>query len=223
MAKSKYENFEFRTISRSQIKNAEYNPRFMGEKEKKRLRAAIKENGLVSALTWNQRTGNLVGGHQRLSQLDALEKNSNYDLTVCVIDVDERQEAKLNVQLNNPSMQGEWDIDKLFEMTETFDLSMDDMGFSATDAAYLFDGDEKFVDLFETPEATTEKNKLQQIKDGRKEAAKNYKNDQRADFMLMVVFKDADERAAFMRRIHVPNYERYVTVDQVERLAAQDT
>ena len=52
MAKSKYENFEMRTISRSQIKNAEYNPRFMGEKEKKRLRAAIKENGLVSALTW---------------------------------------------------------------------------------------------------------------------------------------------------------------------------
>jgi hypothetical protein len=218
MAKSKYENFEFRTISRSQIKNAEYNPRFMGEKEKKRLRAAIKENGLVSALTWNQRTGNLVGGHQRLSQLDALEKNGDYDLTVCVIDVDERQEAKLNVQLNNPSMQGEWDVDKLFEMTQEFDLSMDDMGFSATDAAYLFDGDEKFVDLFETPEATTEKEKLKQIKQGRKEAAKKYENDQRADFMLMVVFKDAAERADFMRRIHVPNYEQYVTVDQVNRL-----
>ena len=215
MAKSKYENFEMRTISRSQIKNAEYNPRFIGEKEKKRLRA---ENGLVSALTWNQRTGNLVGGHQRLSQLDALEKNGNYDLTVCVIDVDERQEAKLNVQLNNPSMQGEWDLDKLFEMTETFDLSMDDMGFSASDAAYLFDGDEKFVDLFETPEAQAEKNKLAQIKEGRKTAAKNYKDDQRADFMTVVVFKDATERADFMKQIHVPVHEQYVTADQVYRL-----
>lgn len=218
MAKSKYENFEMRTISRSQIKNAEYNPRFIGEKEKKRLRAAIKENGLVSALTWNQRTGNLVGGHQRLSQLDALEKNGNYDLTVCVIDVDERQEAKLNVQLNNPSMQGEWDLDKLFEMTEAFDLSMDDMGFSASDAAYLFDGDEKIVDLFETPEAQTEKNKLAQIKEGRKTAAKNYKDDQRADFMTVVVFKDAIERADFMKQIHVPVHEQYVTADQVYRL-----
>lgn len=218
MAKSKYENFEMRTISRSQIKNAEYNPRFIGEKEKKRLRAAIKENGLVSALTWNQRTGNLVGGHQRLSQLDALEKNGNYELTVCVIDVDERQEAKLNVQLNNPSMQGEWDLDKLFEMTETFDLSMDDMGFSASDAAYLFDGDEKFVDLFETPEAQTEKNKLAQIKEGRKIATKNYKDDQRADFMTVVVFKDAAERADFMKQIHVPVHEQYVTADQVYRL-----
>ena len=221
MAKSKYQNFEMQTINRKAIKNAEYNPRFMGEKEKKRLRKAIQENGLVSALTWNKRTGNLVGGHQRLSQLDALEKNDNYELTVCVIDVDERQEAKLNVQLNNPSMQGEWDVGKLFEMTETFDLSMDDMGFSATEAAYLFDGDEKFVDLFETPEATTEKEKLKQIKQGRKEAAQNYKNDQRADFMLMVVFKDAAERADFMRRIHVPGYEQYVTADQVYRLSEE--
>lgn len=219
MAKSKYENFEMRTISRSQIKNAEYNPRVIGEKEKKRLRAAIKENGLVSALTWNQRTGNLVGGHQRLSQLDALEKNGNYELTVCVIDVDERQEAKLNVQLNNPSMQGEWDLDKLFEMTEAFDLSMDDMGFSASDAAVLFDGDEKFLDLFETPEARTEKDKLTQIKEGRKEAAKNYKDNQRADFMVVVVFKDSDERAEFMKRIHVQPYEEYVTADQVYRLS----
>ena len=218
MAKSKFENFEVETIHRSRIKNAEYNPRYMGEREKKRLRAALKENGLVSALTWNKRTGNLVGGHQRLEQLDALEKNEDYELTVCVVDVDEKQEAKLNVQLNNPSMQGEWDVDKLYEMTQDFDLSMEDMGFSSTDAAYLFDGDEKFVDLFETPEAQEEKGKLKQIKEARQGMSTEYKNEQRADFMLMVVFKDAEERADFMRRIHVPGYEQYVTVEQIERI-----
>ena len=218
MAKSKFENFEMQTVHRSQIKNAEYNPRFMGEKEKKRLRAALKENGLVSALTWNKRTGNLVGGHQRLEQLDALEKNADYDLTVCVIDVDEKQEAKLNVQLNNPSMQGEWDVGKLFEITQDFDLSMEDMGFTSTDAAYLFDGDEKFVELFETPEAQEEKGKLKQIKEERKGMTKEYKNDQRTDFMVVVVFEDAAQRADFMRRIHVPSYEQYVTLEQIERI-----
>lgn len=218
MAKSKYENFEMQTIHRSLIKNADYNPRFMGEKEKKRLRASLKDDGLVSALTWNKRTGNLVGGHQRLEQLDALEKSDDYELTVCVIDVDERQEAKLNVKLNNPSMQGEWDVGKLYEMTEDFDLSMEDMGFSEVDAAYLFDGDERFTDLFETPEATTEKEKLKQIKEARSTMKQEYENDQRADFMVVVVFKDAAERADFMRRIHVPGYEQYVTVDQVYRL-----
>lgn len=223
MAKSKFQSFEMETINRSQIRNAEYNPRYMGEKEKKRLRKAIKENGLVSALTWNKRTGNLVGGHQRLTQLDALEKSNDYELTVCVIDVDEKQEAKLNVQLNNPSMQGEWDVGKLFEMTETFDLSMDDMGFSDTDAALLFDGDERFVELFETPEATQEKEKLTQIKRQRQEIDEQYKKDNRVDFMVMVVFKDSAERADFMRRIHVPNYEQYVTADQVYRLLEPNT
>lgn len=218
MAKSKYENFEMQTVHRSQIKNAEYNPRFMGEKEKKRLKAALKENGLVSALTWNKRTGNLVGGHQRLEQLDSLEKNEDYELTVCVIDVDEKQEAKLNVQLNNPSMQGDWDVEKLFEITQDFDLSMEEMGFTSTDAAYLFDGDEKFVELFETPEAQEEKGKLKKIKEDRQGMGAKYKEEQRADFMLMVVFQDAKERADFMRRIHVPGYEQYVTVEQLERI-----
>lgn len=218
MAKSKFENFEMETIHRSLIKNADYNPRYMGDKEKKRLRNALKENGLVSALTWNRRTGNLVGGHQRLEQLDSLEKSADYELTVCVIDVDEKQEAKLNVQLNNPSMQGEWDVEKLFEMTEEFDLSMEDMGFSNTDAAYLFDGDERFVELFETPEVTEEKEKLKQIKEARQGMSGEYKNEQRADFMVVVVFQDAKERADFMRRIHVPGYEQYVTVEQIERI-----
>lgn len=73
--KTKYQSFDTETINRSMIKNAEYNPRIMDEKAKKRLKNTIRTHGIVSALTWNKRTGNLVGGHQRLEQLDALEKN----------------------------------------------------------------------------------------------------------------------------------------------------
>ena len=88
MAKSKYQAYETDTISRDMIKNAPYNPRIMDEGAKKRLKRNIAKHGLVSALTWNKRTGNLVGGHQRLEQLDALEKSKDYELTVCVVDVD---------------------------------------------------------------------------------------------------------------------------------------
>lgn len=62
MAKSKYQSYDTETISRDMIKNAPYNPRIMDEKAKKRLRANIAKHGLVAALTWNKRTGNLVGG-----------------------------------------------------------------------------------------------------------------------------------------------------------------
>lgn len=66
MAKSKYQAYDTETINRSDIKNAPYNPRIMDVKAKKRLKANIAKHGLVAALTWNKRTGNLVGGHQRL-------------------------------------------------------------------------------------------------------------------------------------------------------------
>lgn len=65
MAKSKYQNYDTETISRDMIKNAPYNPRIIDKEAKRRLRKNIAKHGLVSALTWNKRTGNLVGGHQR--------------------------------------------------------------------------------------------------------------------------------------------------------------
>lgn len=62
MAKSKFQNYDTETISRSDIKNAPYNPRIMDADAKKRLKKNIQRHGLVAALTWNKRTGNLVGG-----------------------------------------------------------------------------------------------------------------------------------------------------------------
>ena len=218
MAITKYENFETQTIRRDAIKNAPYNPRTMDGAAKARLKKAIKANGLVSALTWNKRTGNLVGGHQRLEQLDALEGSKDYDLTVCVIDVDEREEAKLNVQLNNPSMQGEWDLDKLAEMTDMFDISLDDMGFSEADATFMFDGDERFTELFETPEAADEKDKIKQLREKRERGKQEMEEDNLNMPMVTIVFEDHAARNEFMKQIHVEPHERYITVQQVRRL-----
>lgn len=219
MSISKYQAFETATITRSQIKNAEYNPRYMDKASKARLKRGLRDSGLVSALTWNKRTGNLVGGHQRLEQLDALEKSQDYELTVCVVDVDERTEAKLNVQLNNPSMQGDWIADKLANLSRDFDLSLDDMGFSKQDAEFLFDGDERFTELYDTPEADYEKQRLSEIKAARETMNEKLKQKNNADFYAVIVFADDKERAEFFKKIHVPNTEQYITLEQVERLA----
>ena len=220
MAKSKYQAYDTETISRDMIKNAPYNPRIMDEKAKKRLRKNIQKHGLVVALTWNKRTGNLVGGHQRLEQLDALEKSKDYDLTVCVVDVDEREEAALNVQLNNPSMQGEWDLDKLANMTEEFDLDLsEDLGFTESDIDFMFEGDDRFSELFETKEATDVKGDLQAIKEARKKSSENLKERNSINWYVTVVFENEKDRDAFMRDISIPKYEQYVTEEQVRRLA----
>lgn len=221
MAKSKYQAYETETISRDQIKNAPYNPRIMDEGAKKRLKKNIARHGLVSALTWNKRTGNLVGGHQRLEQLDALEKSQDYELTVCVVDVDEREEAALNVQLNNPSMQGEWDLDKLANISEEFDLDMsDDLGFTQTDIDFMFDGDDRFSQLFETKEGAEIKSSLEEVKAARKESAEKLKERNQINWYVGIVFETQEDRERFLREISIPIYEQYITEDQVRRLKA---
>lgn len=219
MAKSKYQHYDTETISRDMIKNAPYNPRIMDEKAKKRLRANIAKHGLVAALTWNKRTGNLVGGHQRLEQLDALEKTKDYDLTVCVVDVDEREEAALNVQLNNPSMQGEWDLDKLANMAEEFDLDLsDDLGFTESDIDFMFEGDERFSQLFETKEGENMRGALDAVKQARKESADKLKDRNSIDWYTVIVFENEEDRNAFMQSISIPKHEKYITEDQLNRL-----
>lgn len=219
MAKSKYQVYDTETINRSDIKNAPYNPRIMDEKAKKRLKENIAKHGLVAALTWNKRTGNLVGGHQRLEQLDSLERNKDYELTVCVVDVDEREEAALNVQLNNPSMQGEWDLDKLAMMSEEFDLDLaDDMGFTETDIDFMFEGDDRFSQLFDTQEGENMRGDLNKVKEARQKSVENLKERNSIDWFVTIVFENEADKDEFMKEISIPKHEKYITEEQVRRL-----
>lgn len=215
---SKYQAFETETINRQDIKNAPYNPRIIDKGAKKRLKEGLRKHGLVQPIVWNRRTGNVVGGHQRLDQLDTLEGRKDYDLTVSVIDVGEREEVEINVQLNNPSMQGEWDLDKLAYVAEEFDLGFEEMGFSDFDVDVMFDGDDRFTKLFDTPEAEEVKGDLEAIKEAREKGQQNLKERNNINWYTVIVFRDEDERAAFHRRIGIPEYEDYVSPDQLERL-----
>ncbi len=66
------QKFVSERIHRSKIKNAPYNPRSIDDHARKKLHHNLKKKGLLDALVWNKRTGNLVSGHQRLSILDDL-------------------------------------------------------------------------------------------------------------------------------------------------------
>lgn len=215
---SRYQSFETEVINRTDLKGAPYNPRIIDKGAKKRLKDGLKKHGLVQPIVWNKRTGNIVGGHQRLEQLDALERSGDYDLTVAVIDVDEREEAEINIQLNNPSMQGDWDIDALADVADEFHLSFDEMGFSDTDMDLLFDGDDRFSELFDTPEAEEVKENIEAVKEAREQGRETLKERNSINWYSVIVFADEEERAAFYKRIHVPEYEEYVTVDQIERI-----
>src|SRR5215831_10982402 len=114
-----------------QIKPAAYNPRKdlkPGDPEYDRLKKAIKEFDLVEPLVWNERTGNLVGGHQRLK---ILKDRGDTLATVSIVNMDVRQEKALNLALNKHA--GEWDFAALAEvLRELRDLNTGDMDLDIT-------------------------------------------------------------------------------------------
>ena len=90
---------EIRKVPVKDLKPAKYNPRKdlqPGDPEFEKLKRSVEEFGYVEPILWNQRTGVVVGGHQRLKVL----QNLGYTEVDCVIlDLDEQKEKALNLSL----------------------------------------------------------------------------------------------------------------------------
>ncbi len=84
---------------------AAYNPRKINPAALAGLTASVERFGAVQPIIVNERTGHIVGGHQRLKALQALGQT---ETTVVVVDLSEPDERALNVTLNNPHISGEF-------------------------------------------------------------------------------------------------------------------
>lgn len=132
-------------ININELNPAPYNPRVElepGMPEWEKLKRSIEEFGNVEPIVWNRRTGNVVGGHQRLAVL----KSMGYETIPCsVVDMDEHDEKLLNVALNK--IKGKWDYDKLEDLLREFDYEVASAtGFSAEEIAVLLADNDDLVD-----------------------------------------------------------------------------
>lgn len=84
---------------------ADYNPREISESELGGLDATVTKYGLVQPIVWNRRTGNIVGGHQRLK---VLLRHDVEEAIIAVVDLSLEHEKALNIALNNPATQGQF-------------------------------------------------------------------------------------------------------------------
>lgn len=204
------------TWKRSQIREADYNPRVITDQSKKKLKEKMKAVGLLQPLVVNRRTCTLVSGHQRLASLDALERwkpdsGKDYELDVSVIDVDDATEKELNVFFNNPSAMGEWDLDKLAELNLTDGIDFGDMGFEQYDVDMLFDGDSRFSQLFvDDEEIAKTGDALQKVKDARKQGKEKMQKQNEAAFYFTVVCKSNEEKADILKLMGIPAFEQFV-------------
>lgn len=134
---SKFQKWQPETVHRSALKNAPYNPRIMSAKSRVKLKKNLATVGLLEPPIWNRRSGNIVGGHQRVSVLDSLHKTSDYTLTVAAVDLSDKEEKEQNIFLNNGEAQGEWDLEKMEAMFKD-GISVDATGFDHASVVRLF-------------------------------------------------------------------------------------
>lgn len=134
---SRYQTFEAVTLARSEILNVPYNPRRISAAQKEKLRAGVERFGYVGGMVWNRRNKHLVGGAQRLAVLDDLHGGEPYSVTVGAVNLDERDEKKLNVLLNNPNAQGSYDEAKLKDLILSIEQDLDGTRFDAAELEAL--------------------------------------------------------------------------------------
>ncbi len=130
---------EIRVLPLSELKPAPYNPRrvlSVSSPAYRKLKASLREFGLVEPLVWNELTGHVVGGHARLRVLSELGVK---EVPVSVVRLTDVREKALNVVLNNQEAQGRYDpaklADLLGELEDTPELEL--TGFDARTLATL--------------------------------------------------------------------------------------
>lgn len=121
----------------AELTPADYNPRKElepGDREYDALLRSFDEFGYVEPVIFNKRTGNLVGGHQRLKVLIA--KGAKEADTV-IIDLSEEDEKILNVALNK--ITGRWDYEKLPDLLKEIEAAgeLANTGFEAWEVEAL--------------------------------------------------------------------------------------
>ncbi len=120
------------TLPVDKLVPADYNPRKdlkPGDPEYEKLKRSLSEFGYVEPVIWNQTTGHVVGGHQRLK---VLIDTGVTEVECVVVEMGEEKEKALNVALNKIS--GEWDKEKLSFLISDLQLADFDVSLTGFDA-----------------------------------------------------------------------------------------
>ena len=209
------ETFVMTKVHRSQLVGAPYNPRIINDAEKKKLRNGLKKHGLVTPITWNKRTGHIVGGHQRIGQLDALAGTSDYELDVAALDVAEGAEKEINILLNNYQAMGDWDLNKLGEMVKEAGFDVAGAGFDEADIYSIFGdtvqihADQATVELL-ADQLNSIQTTFQKMETGDPDSG--------GEFYMVVVFRTSAQMEAFVKAGNLQE-GRYQNGEDIIRLS----
>jgi len=221
---SKYFKSESVEILRSKITPSNYNPRKISNEALDKLKQNVKKIGLLGGLVYNQRTGNIVSGHQRLTVLDQLNKydgteKTDYLLRVEKIDIDLKQEKEQNIFMNSPTVMGEFDKELLAIMLPDIDtklagLDTEDINLIIAEVPNIDFGDnteisDSFAELEQKSQEQKEQSK-KAIKDLKKDIKDRITTENEGQSYFVVTFDNFDNKAQFMERYGFNQNDKYI-------------
>lgn len=220
---TKFQKSESVILNRAEILNAPYNPRKITPEAFKALKKNIKDVGLLGGIVVNKRTMFIVSGHKRLEALDALEKRSDYQIRVEMVDMDEKTEKEQNIFMNSSSVQGEFDLDMLKTMLP--DIDYEQAGLTEADLNVI--GVVDSIQMFENEDLSDELNnsyeaRKQQTKDLKQKIRDGYSDKFETEPVVSLSFSSVKAKQAFMLRFGYDPNAAFVNGDlfseRVERV-----
>ena len=160
---------EIRKIPIEKLNPATYNPRVdlqPEDKEYQEIKKSLEQFGYVDPIVWNECTGNVVGGHQRLKILIASGKT---EIDCSVVNLSDIDEKALNTALNK--IGGAWNEEKLAEILkelESLNYDISSLGFDSKEMDRLIDEafrEEIINDDFVINDVLKEENSITRIGD----------------------------------------------------------
>lgn len=211
------ERYEMVTIHRSQLKDAPYNPRVIDDAAKRKLKAILKKHGAVQPPIWNERTGHIVGGHQRLTIMDSLMHSGDYELQVAKLNVSDAEEKELNVSLNNAGAMGDWDLGKLGIILKDPDVKLEGTGFDPADVFKLLGANT----LADRQDGALDElsNRLREVQTQYEQVQGGSKNRDGVEFFFIAIFRDEADCTHFIKCAKLPD-NRFQSGHDLRRLCA---
>lgn len=139
-AKSKWAEIQIEYVDPKTLDPDPANPRTIDDDNFARLKNSLREFGFVDPIIARKASRRIIGAHQRR---DAAIDIGMERVPVVFLDIDEKRARALNIALNNPKLQGEFDGDKLKQILEELrrdDFDLDLTGFDASDIDEMLGG-----------------------------------------------------------------------------------
>lgn len=220
MTATKYQTGVVKRMRRAELKSAAVNPRVLSRHSQKLLRDNLKTTGLLGpAIIWNAQLGELVSGHQRLSELDALERNAEYELDVTVVELDRAKHDAMVVYLNNPNAQGQYDYVALGDMFAGQPELARASGFDHVDVQAMWPNDDRFGGLFTPaapiPEVERDVADLEKLRAQKKAAKAKARERDALDFHVVIVAQDGATLQRLLELLGADSDARFVAAERV--------